>query len=199
MYTTLATLAEVKQRVDVKGSAHDDLLNALRSQVSVEIENVLGRLLGSQAHTEYYDGHGYQRLYLHNGPLISVTNVQFAAYSGTTTRIETLTLVEQAEYLIGGLQGELNLGVGWIELIGGAFLRGVRNYKIIYVAGFAVIPDDLVSYALDWIVAAYKGRETTGLQSRVVGENSVQPFSMSARRMQIKTQLGQYMLASSIL
>ena len=198
-YTDLATLAEFKERVTIEGSAHDALIENLIDQVSQEIEQILGRFLGNQTHTEYYDGHGSHRLYLREGPLNAVTTLELIEYSGTTSRVETPTTIEEADYLIGGLRGEGNLGRGWIEMIAGVFLRGTRNYKIVYVAGWTTMPEDLVSYALDWAVAAYKGRETTGLQSRTIGDNSIVPFSLSSRRNQITQQLGHYMTAASIL
>ena len=176
-YTALTTLALVKSRLFPGGQGthtdHDTLISELITYASAKIEDRLDRYLGDQTHTEYHDGRGQRRMYLNEGPLISVTTVEEIDYGGTTTRTEDPTTVEQAERLEGGLASEGHKGIGWLELINGLWIPGQRNYKIVYVGGFAAMPESIEGLAADLVVLMYRRREAQGVTSKTIGDGSI--------------------------
>jgi hypothetical protein len=172
----LTTLAAVKLRLDHDGSfstTYDTFLEGLIDEVSTDLEAKCNRVFRSQTYTEYFDGNGTQFLGLRQGPLTSITSVNHVAYSdaGDGSRDETLTEVEEYQRLEGGLIGEGHLGLGWIERNdGSAWEKGQRNYKVVYVAGFATIPQSLRRWASYRVCSEFIARESSGLLTKEVAD-----------------------------
>lgn len=188
--TRLTTVDRVKQLLfsgtdTDPGADYDELLDLLVAEVSDLMEKRMGRTIAEATYTEYYDGTGTDTLLLKQGPLVSVTSVETVEYSdaGSGVRQETLTAVDQADRLEGGLRSEGASGVGSIRLISGAFTRGRRNYKVVYVAGWeddtedpdevTTIPQALVRVATSHAAALFNLRDLAGLAGRDVGDGSV--------------------------
>lgn len=52
------------------------------------------------------------------------------------------------------------------------FVRGIRNYRFSYTAGYTTIPYDLEEACLELCVWIYKDRQNKGMQSETLGEYS---------------------------
>jgi len=179
----LTDLDFVKRRLfdDVTVTKWDDLLDGLTEAISRMIEDECDREFGEDTYTEYYDGNGRTRLYLRQGPLVSVTSVQKVEYStdsDTGVLVETLTTVDAGDYLLGGQRSEGHELAGWLDIRSGTWTEGTRNYRIIYDAGFDDDPDaaggvplGLVEQATRIVCAEFNVRDMDGLTSVEVGDS----------------------------
>lgn len=170
----LTTLARVRSRIFSGETSpttdHDALISELIIEVSNNITDELGRCPLEAAYTEYVDGTGGALLQLQQGPLVSVTSVSSISYSGTTTRTETATTVNVADYLERGLRSDNSFGPALLERRDGTWERGRKNYKVVYTAGYAAVPDGLLLAATNEVVAEFFARETHGRNSKVAGD-----------------------------
>jgi len=175
----LTSLAVVKRRIDVEGSystTYDALLEDLINEVSTYLEDKCNRIFRSQTYTEYFSGNGTPFLGLRQGPLTSITSVNFVEYSdaGDGSRDETLTEIEEYQRLEGGLIGEGHLGLGWIERRDGCvWTEGYRNYKVVYIAGFTTIPPSLERWATYRVASEFVARESPGLLTKTVADGQL--------------------------
>ncbi len=184
----LTSLDRVRTRMQLKnaagqaispGEAHpfDSLINLLISEVSDEYQQFWGRNLAEASYTEYLDGTGRSSLVLGAGPLVSVTSVEFVDYqdngAGGVTEVRTLLL--PSTYVVAGLRTQPRYtGLGRIDLLGSSlFTRGPRRYRVIYTAGFAVIPEAVVGLATTDVVFRLMTRDTGHLLSQALGEGSI--------------------------
>ena len=179
--TDLTTLTRVRSSLYTGTTSattdHDVLIANLIDEVSDAIQQFVGNVIGEATYTEYYSGMGEELMMLRHGPLVSVTSVNEVTYSATssvdTSRTETLSEVYEYERLEGGLRSENYKGRGWLELVGGKFTPGQRNYKVVYTAGFSSIPNSLVLAATNAVVYEFKRRERVGFQTNTAGDASV--------------------------
>ncbi len=186
--TQLTTLDRVKNRIfgDQKargdiGQEYDELLQQLINSVSDEAERVCGRVFRAQTYTRYLDGNGRAVMILPEGPLVSVTSIEYISYgSNAGARTETAEAVNEAAYLLEGLRSEGHLGAGRIYKISGYWTPGKRNLKVVFNAGFEDdtdegadnLPQDLVEKVTAHCAALYNKRGLEGLITRDVGESS---------------------------
>ena len=63
---------------------------------------------------------------------------------------------------------------GILELDAGVFQDGTRNVKIVYIAGYSTIPDDLAHAAIVWTAASFNraGQGADGLADEHLGDYS---------------------------
>jgi hypothetical protein len=166
----LTSRARVKERlVNITGTEFDDLFDSLISEVSVRMQDEMGgRTLPEATYTEYHDGHGLSRLWLREGPLVSVTSLNHVSYSdgGSGARSETLTEVYPYQYVLEGTRDEGHRHRGSLKRLGGIFTEGSRNYKVVYTAGYDPLPEGMVNIATDWVIAAFHWREGYGQQGQ---------------------------------
>ena len=180
----LTTTERVKERLGKDDSVDDAVIATLVTEASSQIEEWAKREFIEETRTEYYDGTGTNTLYLRQGPLVSVTTVSSVEYGGTTARTETLTTVEEAERLDGNLLTENHTGLALIRLLSGVFTIGMRNYKVVYVAGFSTdfagLPEAVKSFATSHVCAMYNAQRTAaGLQNRTIGDADINPIPIA--------------------
>ena len=184
----LTTLPRVKERlIGVAGAAEflsgnaDALLTSLISEQSAKAHRMMNRIINAATYVQHYTGDGTQRMYLRQGPLVDLTLLQKVEYSGTTSRVETLTTIEEAEYIEGGFVFEGATGRGWVELLDDVFENfRPRNYVMTFTAGFDNIPEDIVCTVTNRVLAAFVTRDAEGLESRIVGESAITKISAKA-------------------
>ena len=159
------SLALVKERlfpgVVAPTTNYDGMINSIIAEVTDRIRQKLdSRFLFERTTVEYVDGSGTLDLFLREGPLISVSSVYTVEYGddGFGARTETLTLVDESEYVLEGLRANDYIGVGWISRLGSYWLRGQRNYKITYDAGFSALPAGVQSAATRLVLAEINRR-----------------------------------------
>lgn len=197
----LTTLAIVKQHMDPEAAmdtSRDAFINQLIDEVSDQVELFTGRQFLEAARTEYYDGTGTDTLILNQGPLVSVTSVHSVEYgdNGSGTRTETLTAVDQADRLEGGLRTEGAVSLGWLRMLSGVWARGKRNYKVVYTAGFATatsgLPLSIVSNATTEVAIAFNLRASEGLMSKTQGDGGIAPAPRLYRMDAMERAFSQY-------
>jgi len=179
----LTTVARVKRRIDTEGalgSTYDDLILEMIGEASADIHARLGRIIPEDTYTEYRDGHGLDTMILRQGPLVSITSIHEVEYSdsGDGSQAETGTEVEAFNYVGGGLLTEGHSGPGTIRLLSSTYTTGIRNYAIIYVAGYSLIPEALARAATNYVAAMFFTREVAGLMNKSIGDSEISPIPM---------------------
>lgn len=124
------------------------------------------RLLKSRTLTEYYSGDGTKTLFTRQYPITTLTSVHddLDRSYGSDTALDTddLALLPQ--------------DVAYkIVYDGGIFNRGIKNLKVVYVAGYTTVPYDLQEACLEIIAYWYKNHKEGrfGLTSRNIGDGSI--------------------------
>ena len=139
----LTTLAEVKRYLDVSVSTWDVVLAALQAAAEARVVSYVGKEIEEQTFTEYHDGRGLSRLVLKNRPVGSITSI----HDDLDRDYETADLVDSDDYTFYP-------DAGIVELDAGSFQDGIRNVKVVYVAGYSTVPAD-VEIAVWKLTAAY--------------------------------------------
>lgn len=167
MFGDLTTLAAVKAWLSTGQQpmppTDDALLTALVSAESQAMQTWLGRQLAAQDWAEARDGNDGVRM-------------SFAAFP--VSAVLSLTIdgrpISPAPPL-----GGVNSGFGYVftptqlGLRGCRFWRGVQNIGLVYTAGYAAVPPDLMQAATELVALRYKERSRTGETSKHLGGESV--------------------------
>jgi len=175
----------------------DSLIDLLISEVSDEYQKWSGRTFAEATYTEYLDGSGRSSLVLGGGPLVSITSLESVEYQddGAGGVTEVRTTVKRHTYVLAGLRTQPRYtGLGRIDFVGNAlFTRGAKNYRVVYLAGFASLPEALVGLATTDVVYRLMTRVTGHLLSQMLGDGTVsflRPQQMQEAREQV---LGLYL------
>jgi hypothetical protein len=203
----LTTLARVKERlIGVTGLADflagdgDNLINSAISEQSAHAHRIMNRIIPAQTLVQYYTGEGSDTLWLRQGPLVDLTLLQKVDYSGSGARVETLTTINESEYVEGGMLHEGSTGRGYVTLLDDVFEKfRPRNYKVTYTCGFNNLPEDIVLAVTDRVIAAFVTRDSKGLTSRIVGENAITPVSLKNADDAFRRALAHWTLHSAFL
>lgn len=163
----LTSLANLKEALDIKVNADDDLLKNIINRSTDVVENYCGgRRFASTTHTnEEYDGNGRYYINLKHYPVTALTTYQ--RNYGTVGDTDWNSL--EGDYI--KLVSDTTDGPGQVYYIGG-FLKGVRNYRFTYTAGYSTIPNDLEEACIILATYMYNARKSTGLKSETLGEYS---------------------------
>lgn len=181
----LTTLQRCKDRlIGVSGAADflignaDTLLNNYISENSAYAHRLMNRIIPAQTLVQYYTGDGTDVIWMRQGPLVDLTLLQSVEYSGSTSRVETLTTIEEAQYIEGGLLHEGATGRGWVRLLDDVFLKfRPRNYKLTFTCGFNNLPEDIVRHVTDKVIADFMTRDAKGFVTKAVGETAWSPLT----------------------
>lgn len=174
----LVTLATVKTRLNISGTAEDALLTALISQVEALVKNSVGYPIESATYTRYFDGTGTPWLPLPFRPVTSVTSVHLddSGYwgQGDTPFDSSTALTEGTDYALRMDPNDPsgNASAGLIYRINGVWprpfrrstgllsphvlgpLAGAGNIKVVFVAGYTSIPQDIQLAVCDVVALA---------------------------------------------
>lgn len=203
----LTTLARVKDRlIGVSGLADyltgdaDTLLNNYISENSAYAHRVMNRIIPAQTLVQYYTGDGTDVIYMRQGPLVDLTLLQFVEYSGSGARVETLTTVNESEYIEGGYLHEGATGRGWVRLLDAVFENyRPRNYKLTFTCGFDNLPEDIVRHVTDKVIADYMTRDAKGFTTRAVGETAWSPLTPAQADKAFRTALQPWTFRSAFM
>jgi uncharacterized phiE125 gp8 family phage protein len=161
MATQLATLAQIKEYLEVSNGNDDALLTRLIDVCSSSIEKWCSRVFGVASYVITVDGTGKSYVMVDPFPIISVTSV---------------TVNEQAIPLSTGLTvgGYYFKAPYQIMLRGGrTFPRGSQNVVISYSAGYATLPADIVQACVKLVALRYRERDRLGISGKTVGGENV--------------------------
>ncbi len=161
----LASLWDVKQHIGIASTNTDNdaVLSALLDASSAAMETWVGRKFAQATYTEDYNGEERNSLNLKHWPVISVTSL----HDDPDRDFNSGTLIDAADYYV-------DLESGLIELViddsdDSYFTAATRNVRVVYVAGYATIPDDVIRACVLWTAALYANRTHIGLMSESIG------------------------------
>lgn len=132
----LVTLARVKRYLEIESTdtSRDDLLNELINACSSAIENYCDRKFKSQTHTETLWGVN-TKIFVKNYPITAITSV---TEEGETSPIESKYYKNRETYI----------------QLKDYSIDPEDDVTVVYVAGYAAIPEDL-QFACSKLVDAY--------------------------------------------
>lgn len=142
-------------------------INTLNEGISKAIQNHCGRDLELTTYTETYDGNGQLTLKLKNYPIISVTSVTYTDTNGVEEDVSS------DDYFVYADEGWLRLKITATH--SSTWIREDQAYEIVYVAGYAALPDDIRLAALKWIATEFQKIEQKlhAIQSRGLGDETI--------------------------
>jgi hypothetical protein len=186
------------------GDTHplDSLINLVISEVSEEYQDLVGRTFIEQTYTEYIDGSCTRSLMLTAGPLVSITSVESVQYldDGAGGVTESRTVVPRSSYVLAGLRSQPRfVGRGRLDLVAhcGLWLEGKKRYRVIYVAGFAAVPEAVVGLATEDVVSRINNAQTGHLLSQVLGDGQI-TFMRPQQLIEMRTsRLATYLLEAA--
>lgn len=138
----LASLQDLKDFLKMSETTDDDKLFELLKAADAEFKRRTRLAFETATYTEYYDGNGQRSLLLKEYPVVSITTV----HDDVDRAYGASTLIDASDIVVREAVGELIYD-------GGTFGMGIKNVKVVYVAGYTSIPAD-VRQAVVWIATA---------------------------------------------
>jgi hypothetical protein len=155
----LTTVAKVKTYLGISVSTDDTLLERLINFATDFIEEYCQRRFFKTIYEEIYDGDGFDGvLYLNQYPVTEIIKIE--QNDGTTDNPNWTRLNEGEDY-------EKYLNEGKIYFYNQ--VKGKRNYKITYEAGYTIIPHDLEGLCQRLVGRLYEKRQSEGHASEGLG------------------------------
>ncbi len=165
MAKSLVTLAEYKAYSGISSNTQDVAISAIIPKVSALVKSICRRTFVDyvdDAKVEVING-GYDKLYMKEYPLISITSFEVSQDYGVTYT----ELVEYTDYVLDIEEGSI------ANLVNTYFPKKINGYKITYTAGYETIPEDLKMAVLD-LITYYIKNESAIHSPKAPGTNSVQ-------------------------
>ena len=169
----LTSRDDLKEVLGIVDNSEDNLLDNIINRATDIIESYCnGRRFKSTLYTEEkYDGNDGKYINARHYPITDVTKVERNLGSVGDTDWDTLNDDFWAYIDDGSGPGQFYYEFG--------FVRGARNYRFTYTAGYTDIPYDLEEACLELCVWIYKDRQNKGLQSETLGEYSYTKVSFT--------------------
>jgi len=145
---SLDTLANVKTRLGISGSADDVVLSLLQNSAEKWLSNYCGHDLAGGTYTEYHPG-GSEFVHLRNFPVLSVTsvNVDPGYVFGSSTILGSTSYVVHGERgVIQSLVGPFAPHVDRQGLVNRHvynWTKGPRVVQVVYSVAINAVPDDI--------------------------------------------------------
>ncbi|MEK7766764.1 MAG: phage head-tail connector protein [bacterium] len=156
----LATLSEYKAYMGINSTNNDTIVTILLASVSK-----LVRTYCSRSFTEFY---ATNKVELHDGggiglnlvelPIISVASFEYSTDGGSTYTPLTL----YTDYVISAEHGVIR------QAKGKPFAKSYNGYKVTYMAGYAICPEDLKLAVFD-LVTYYSRSDMAVKSTRLAG------------------------------
>lgn len=145
----LTVLANLKSFLNILDAVNDTILQAIITHVSAEIEALCDRSFHDATYTEYHNGEMESILITRQYPIISITSI----HDDTGREYGSGTLIDSGSYAF------YEDGRVYLDTL--VFSQGIKNVKIVYVAGYATIPSDLELACIKMCASAFlAGRNT---------------------------------------
>ena len=197
----LISTSEYKAYAGISGTGDDTAIGVYVNIANAWIARMCGRTFESATYTEYYDGDGTDTLVLKNTPITSITSIKFrnaddtldTALSSTLYRVDLATGVIK---LLGSTRvwgyDDTSSGLPATELVySSRFTEGHQNWQVVYVGGYATIPDDLKYAAYLTVDLLFNNRGQAGMfNAESIGQYSYQRASRDQGLASIMAVLG---------
>lgn len=148
-------------------SSQDALLTNMINASQRICEQYLHHPILQASYTEYYDGDGTGKLILRKWPIISVTSIHI----DIDREFDSDDLADPTNYYVDSENGIIEFyrafaaGPAWFD-------EGIKNIKVVYSAGFASIPDDLIEAADEHVAWMFRRANTEGTTQQSLGGKS---------------------------
>jgi len=155
----LCNVDDVKLYMDLRDSegatdADDDLFEVLINQISKQIETYCNIVFKESTYVEYYDGKGSKELFVDHYPITTISGIwQDSAWDWADSTEISSDLYRSADN-------------NKIILYNSTFAKYTQNIKIIYNAGYNIIPKDLVLVCIKEVSRLFRNRTTKGATFR---------------------------------
>jgi len=120
-------------------ASENSQIDVLLGSVSALVRNVTRRDFTVETYTEATSGADTSLLVLKQYPIVSVTSVTFKGFGGD--QIVTGHTIDVAQGMLFRRSSIWN--------------KGYQNYEVVYEAGYAILPDDLVQACAEWVSALF--------------------------------------------
>lgn len=165
----LTTLTNAKEHLGIPPAttAFDNLVTRFINEATSKLEVYCDRFLKQRIGVvEYQDGFAQNRLLLDQWPAVKPTELWIDCSGEFTDVTKKLATTDYALDL--SARGE---GIGVVLTKSSFFPKGIKNIKIVYNAGFAVVPDDLEGACLWTVQFLYNMRGTESVNIEAKGKN----------------------------
>ena len=155
----LITLTNLKIDLSISGSTYDDFLSRGINAVTEKIERDCNRRFAATDYSnERYNGGGFDKLYLRNYPINTVSSCTI--FDDTVSAATDWDDYDGywIEPVIGGVKQE-----GCLYRVD-TWDKGMQNIKLSFNAGYSTIPDDLQRLASMINKLWYEDMKTSGLK-----------------------------------
>lgn len=163
----LTTIDTLKTWLGEESDKNDVLLARIVSAASRFIESYCQRHFGQDTYTEYHDGTDCETLTLREWPIISVTSVFEGGGTVSLVCGEDPYAATTPEIVIYKEEGKLVRPFS-------SFFGYRRFYKVVYVAGYATIPADLVDACLNVAALMLREKDRIGIAAKSSGQQQTQ-------------------------
>jgi len=163
----LDTLAGVKPflRIGSADTTFDVQLQSFITGLSFEFNRYCRREIKARDRTDYYDGTGSSKLFVHHYPINTITTL----HVDPDRDYEAGDLIASGDYI-------LYKEIGLITLAGSVFGESPLEIKLVYNGGYTPIPADVLGAfraQLKYLFNRWKDNED-GLSSKTMGDGSIQ-------------------------
>lgn len=161
------TLVAVKRhlKIDALDTEHDTELEELINASYLLLEGYIHHPLKSATYTEDYDGDATNTLILRKYPIISITSI----HDDTARAFGADTLVPATDYV---LDNEEEVGAVRLFQNTSIFTRGIKNVRVVYVAGYATIPADAARACILLVAWLFNRAGSESIVSQALGGKS---------------------------
>lgn len=158
---SLITLAALRAYLSIPPDQTEDdaLLQTLITAASARIEAAIGRSILSAERTDVLDGNGKTRLMFPAWPVTAVAEVSVNGHS----------IPAAASFGAGGYRFDPTMLVA----CGHCFVRGHRNVRLTYTAGFASTPPDIAQACMQMVGAAFAEKDRLGVGSKSLAGETI--------------------------
>ena len=176
----LITVSDLKTYLGITGTTEDAYLALVVAGLDTSVKKWLKRNIEQlTSQTEYYDGHGFQKLFLKHRPVTAITSVKIDAggrYGQVSDPVPfgALSLLTQGvDWVIQSLAAEESNQSCLIK-INSVWPEGFGNIQVVCTHGYATVPDDIKLACFMLAVGMRQARTTGGfpLASETLGDYS---------------------------
>ena len=167
----LITTAQAKTHLGVTGSDDDDVIGDMIGAATEAMEQACRRHLDPATVTEYLDGTGSRLLWLNEPPDGGHDGIT-SIHSDSARAWAAASLVDSDDYYVDGCQ---------VEYLDHAWVRGNRNVRVIYEAGYATVPDDLGQACKAQVAKLYSEWGAAKAALNILEDHSVEGWKQTFR------------------
>ena len=168
--SSLTTLEDTKEYLEIEGTDNDNLLQQLIGAASQFIKTETGYEWVETTYKELIDGERTETLILTQKPIISVTSL---VINGATIDSGNYYIYNESGMLKRQDVGIYDVGYTHSFRKGLLFPRGQQNIEVKYVAGYSDVPVDLQKAVWSMVNTQLDSKNYEGLESYSIGDESM--------------------------